>query len=253
MRTALLLALATLAIGCGHPSPAAGPDGPAAAPIAREPAAAAAFVAAFALGDEAGADGVASPLYRYEWARRAISIEDRLAIVPYRRAGPPPSPEWIRFHFEGGLRDSAGFGHLIYSARPPAWVGDGAPSVWRIDVDAENRVIWCELVWLFSDGANQIQRTRARPPGVRAGTVVAGVRSTSGPEGYYALAPAGAVGQGDRPSAALFLAVGPEGGARIGAWSYGEPPSPGAGRARAAPLAASPELAAMRASYIDTL
>ena len=208
-----------------------------------EPAAAVEFVRAFTRGDEAAAEAVASPLYRYEWSRRAISLEQRLAVVPHRWHRTVDDPEWIRFRFEGGVRDDAGFGHLIYTAWPLPWAtADPAPSVWRVDVDPDGRVIWSELVWLFSDGTRQLRAAQQLPPGVAAGTVLLGLHSTAGPEGFYALETNG--------HALLFLATGPEGKTRVAAWSYDSMQ----GISRRAPKPeVTPELAALHRSYVDTL
>jgi hypothetical protein len=211
--------------------------------IEAEPAEAAAFVRAFTTGDEAAAESIASPLYRYEWARRAISVEQRLAVVPHRWHRTADDPEWIRFRFEGGLRDDAGFGHLIYTAWPMAWAtADPTPSVWRVDVDPDGRVIWCELVWLFSEGTGELRGARHLPPGVPAGTVLLGLLSTAGPEGFYAIETNG--------QALLFLATGPEGTTRVAAWSYDS--KHGIGRRHVEP-AVAPEVAALHRSYVETL
>jgi hypothetical protein len=211
--------------------------------IDAEPTAAAAFVRAFTTGDEGTADVVASPLYRYEWARRSISIEQRLAVVPHRWHRTADDPEWIRFRFEGGVRDEAGFGHLIYTAWPMAWATDDpSPSVWRVDVDPDGRVIWCELVWLFSDGTEQLRPAKQLPPGVAAGSVRLSLLSTSSPEGFYAIETNG--------QALLFLATGPEGKTRVAAWSYDS--KQGVSRRQPEPDVA-PDVAALRRSYVETL
>jgi hypothetical protein len=238
MTTRFLLLALLLVTACQAAPPAAERHG-----IEAEPSAAATFVRAFAAGDEATAEGVASPLYRYEWARRDISIEQRLAVVPHRWHRTADDPEWIRFRFEGGLRDDAGFGHLIYTAWPMAWATpDPTPSVWRVDIDPDGRVIWCELVWLFSEGTDGLRAARHLPPGVPAGTVLLSLLSTTGPEGFYAIETNG--------QALLFLATGPEGKTRVAAWSYDS--KHGIGRGQARPVI-TPEVAALHRSYVDTL
>jgi hypothetical protein len=236
-RLALLIALA-LALAACQPAPPSAPAG-----LVAEPPAAAEFVRAFAAGDEAVADHVASPLYRYEWARRAISIEQRLAVVPHRWHRTASDPEWIRFRYEGGMRDEAGFGHLFYTAWPFEWASaTPSPSVWRVDVDPQDRVIWCELVWLFSDGTTALRPADRLPPGVPAGTVRFGLLSSTSPEGFYAVE-TGA-------QALLFLATGAEGETRVAAWSYDS--NQGLSR-RAARPAIADEVAALHRSYVDTL
>jgi hypothetical protein len=236
-RAFLLLALALALTACQPSLPVAGGR------IVAEPPAAAQFIRAFAAGDEAVADGVASPLYRYEWARRAISIEQRLAVVPHRWHRTAADPEWIRFRYEGGVRDEAGFGHLFYTAWPFEWASPNpSPSVWRVDVDPENRVIWCELVWLFSDGTTDVRPADRLPPGVPAGTVRFGLLSTASPEGFYAVE--------TNAQALIFLATGAEGKTRVAAWSYDS--NHGLGR-RAAQPALEADVAALHRSYVFTL
>jgi hypothetical protein len=234
-RLVLLLALALAA--CQPALPAAHER------IVAEPPAAAQFIRAFAAGDEAVADGVASPLYRYEWARRAISIEQRLAVVPHKWHRTASDPEWIRFRYEGGVRDEAGFGHLFYTAWPFEWAtSNPSPSVWRVDVDPQNRVIWCELVWLFSDGTTDLRPADRLPPGVPAGTVRFGLLSTASPEGFYAVETNG--------QALLFLATGAEGKTRVAAWSYDS--SHGLSRRSSRPTLDA-DVAALHRSYVFTL
>src|SRR5713226_951708 len=80
---ATFVCLAVLGFAVASPSkPVSWPAfGPALTPMS-EPPFAAAYVAAYARGDEATAEQVASPLYRLEWARRGVSVADRQALIP---------------------------------------------------------------------------------------------------------------------------------------------------------------------------
>src|SRR5262245_23556421 len=95
--------------------------------VGQEPAATAAFLAAYAHGDEAGADALASPLYRAEWARRGLSAAVRAALRS--------SSAVLEFRYVGGVTVDGGFAQLLYSARATAPDGRTALSVWRADAD----------------------------------------------------------------------------------------------------------------------
>jgi hypothetical protein len=204
------------------------------AAIETEPPATAAFLDAFARGDEAGAERVASPLYRAEWERRRISVDDRLAWRP-ANAG---SSAWARFTYVGGVVESPSAHHLLFTAES---LTESVPAytVWRLDTDADGRIIWCEEVYLFSDGAaplNAVTRRRGDdfaallPPQLVADDplLLVGVRAAGSREGYYliVLPP---VDDARLPSTArsrqtryVFLAVDPEGVIRPGTWTYRE-------------------------------
>jgi hypothetical protein len=240
-----------------------------AAPGLAEPDRAAAFVEAFRRGDEATAERVASPLYRQEWARRGLSIPDRLALLPpWRQQSRTPEP-WLDFRYVGGLTDAAGFDHLLFTAVPTRSDSRPIPSVWRVDTDGAGRVIWSELVWLFSnDTPGLVPVATGRPlsaPGLPAALAAGharlalGVRSTGGPEGYYAVLvdPVASQGGSDgHASVVAFLAVDSEGKPRPGAWSYGGVRSTmapyGQNQTSASP-AAAPDLVRLQDTYLNAL
>jgi hypothetical protein len=226
-----------------------------------EPPFAAAYVAAYSHGDEVLAEQVASPLYRVEWARRGLSPRDRQSLFP----GPSPeraSGEWLHFAYVGGAVDGRGFGHLLYLAYPVPRGATSQPSAWRIDTAPDGRVIWAELVYLFSPEATAISPIRegdSVPPLPFQAQLVVGARSLGGPEGYYAaLLPAVADKAYTVSSTAtvVFFAVDPDGNVRPGAWSYGQvhPGSVAYGQTstpRLVPL--TPELATLERSYVESL
>jgi hypothetical protein len=230
--------------------------------VAQEPAGAAAFLAAYARGDEAGAEALASPLYRAEWARLGLSIAERAALRPWARPGAGSPPARLDFTFAGGVAAGGGFVHLLYAARGAAGAGPPALSAWRADADPGGRIVWLELVWLFSDavaepvpaGPADAVPDRGLPPAVAAlrPVVLAGVRSAGGPEGYYALGVPTAAG----PVAPIgFVAVDAAGASGPGAWTYGRPRGPaesGAARGRG-PVALAPDLRALQRAYLGTL
>lgn len=216
-----------------------------------EPPPAAAFMAAYARGDEAAAERLASPLYRTEWERRGLSVQDRLGLLPrwFRDSRRLARSTWLRFDYTGGVADADGVAHLLYTGRCvcPEQRGPLPFSVWRVDTDPTGRVLWLEMVWLFDERTQRLrtvgsaQRADALPlplaVGQYAPRVALGVESAEadGPrEGYYALrfeaapaAPAtaaGMAGQAPEAGSVLFLGIDPDGQARPGAWSYGAAP-----------------------------
>src|SRR5262249_49417635 len=71
------------------------------------------------------------------------------------------------------------FAQLLYAARAITAGGAPALSAWRADLDPAGRVVWLELVWLFSDAVAALEPVEptagatdlplavaARPPGV---------------------------------------------------------------------------------------
>jgi hypothetical protein len=235
-------------------------------------------VAAYARGDEAAAERLASPLYGDEWARLGVSVADRRDLLPrwFRDAPPDPNRTWQRFAYVDGALAPGGFGHLLYAAlpvRPEAAVRDreGRPSgdrplpeAWRVDVAPDGRVIWIEMVWLFADAGRlrpidvleeEVPVPLPEPLRSRRPRLLFGLRSGLGQEGYYAftLSAAGKVGP------VLFLARDPDGGLRPGAWSFGRRPGglethlPTYGAGAPTPRPAAPEPPALRLAYLDAL
>ena len=222
-----------------------------ASPAPAAPAPLAAFLAAYARGDEAAAEAVASPLYGAEWARRGLTAADRARLAPGARLR-DRSWAWARFIYVGAAEGGDGYEHhllVAWPARPP--VGERPlPSIWRVDTAPDGRVIWLELVWLCATGASRLTPAAAGPGADLPAAVAAlyprsllGVRGDVGREGYYALevnaSADEAPGRAGAYPAVLFVGVDPEGVVRPGAWSYGQrvvgpseygaPPAAGAG------------------------
>ena len=234
--------------------------------IAREPAAAATFIDAYAHGDLRTSDDAASPLYRAEWIRRGTTRDQRFALLPaYFRAPVHPS-EWLQFSYVGGLVDDVGFGHLLYTAHSTGGTGDAAPTVWRVDVGPDGSVIWTEMVYLFSEDTSDVTSVEvdgapARasvPPQLRSfqDLPLVGVHTTRGQEGYYAVASRPTATPNDPHavhSYVFFFAVDPDGHLRAGAWSYGKP-QPGLSRtARSTRVNLSADQSRLLRAYLDTI
>jgi hypothetical protein len=210
-----------------------------------EPPAAAAFMAAYARGDEAAAERLAAPPYRAEWERRGVSVQDRLSLLPrwFRESRRFFRSTWLRFSYAGGAADADGVGHLLYTARCvcPEQRGPSQLSLWRVDTGPDGRVLWLEMVWLFDERTQRVRMIGPEPradalplpaavaqyrPHVALGVeALAAVGAEGQREGYYALrleaSPAALAEQAPAGGSVLFVGVDPDGQARPGAWSYG--------------------------------
>jgi hypothetical protein len=234
-----------------------------------EPGPAVAYLAAYARGDEVTADQLASPLYRAQWSRLGLSPADRQALLPAsQRSGLPP--EWLHFNYVGGAVDSRGFGHLLYQARSNDPGRPSRPSAWRLDTDRAGRVIWAEMVFLFSPEVTAVttvigENVASRLPGLEpSGSIhprlIAGLQALGGREGYYAVVVplAGTAPSATPPDAGsvAFFAVDAEGGTRPGAWTYGQASNRPSeyGREPIPPMVAlDPESARLEFSYLQAL
>jgi hypothetical protein len=202
--------------------------------VTLEPQETASFLAARVEGDEEAAEEVASPLYAAKWARRGLSAAQRRALHPEGLLG-------IHFAFVGGVLDAAGFGHYLYLTTPTAQpdphqdLHPGSWSVWRVDTDPAGRVVWMELVWLFSPDValtatigGMAQLAGAVPATLQPlrPEVLIRIQATSTPESYNLIhigkanllsdqAPDGGV--------VAFYGTDEDGRLRPGVWSYGQP------------------------------
>jgi hypothetical protein len=263
----LLLLVTTFVSACGQLSATPAVLDLSSASSIAEPGFAADFVAAFARGDEAAADRVASPLYRLEWSRRGLSPADRRALR-YSVGPVDPSDVSLRFSYAGGGRDRLGFGHLLYLVRP---IGSGqlaGASAWRVDTDPYGRVIWAEMVFLFSpnpspasaeekDVASDVPMPEALAK--LHPRLVTEVRSGVGKEGYYVVAVRRASAHPETTMSAVsivFFGIDVEGDPRPGAWSYGNSDREALAIGQTSPprpTTADPEVARLEQSYLDAL
>ena len=239
-----LAGMAMLALaGCRQAAP------PVLAPVAmgtaeREPPGAAAFMAAFARGDDATAERVASPLYRAEWDRRKVPLSARYTWHA-DASQDSRTDEWLHFTFIGGIVGPDSDQHFIYTAISDRSSGNQARSVWRLDTGSDGKVIWSELVYLFSEDVtgltsvlqgrdalakNDVADALLTPRLAAADPwAIVGAHATTSREGYYGIilppvAPA-APTVTPTPSSqvrVLFLAIDTEGYPRPGIWTYGE-------------------------------
>lgn len=230
---ALLTLLGVFAGGCGL-SPSA-PKSAAPPPVGEEPAATVAFISAFARGDETQAERVASPLYAQEWDRRGVSESDRLSWHS-RATQASTDGDWLAFQYVGGVTGASGRHHLLFTGASVGALGTPTRTVWRFDTDQQGRVIWGEMVYLFSDQVTSLTPQIETPsPGAALSpsvldrfhpSVVVGIHSASSSEGYFALVtgekPAGSPSKtaASNTISVTFLAVDSDGEVRPGVWSY---------------------------------
>jgi hypothetical protein len=195
--------------------------------VAAEPTPAAAFVDAFRRGDETAAERQASPLYHQEWARRKVSPSERESWLPaWHRAGGSLG-DWLDVSYVDGFVDTQGKGHLLYVGRSAKPGADASPTVWRLDTDTNGRVVWAEMVWLFSNGTRDLAPLTGNATGSNAGLplplarmhphFVIGIHSAQSWEGFYAVEHTA----GDH-LALNFFAIDDAGQIRPGAWSLKE-------------------------------
>jgi len=190
--------------------------------LVREPQLVGLFIEAYLRGDEAAVEQVASPLYRQEWARRGVSVAERQRWMPATQTNLDGTSGKFTLSFIDGLVGDDSLSHFLYLARS----GDqSSESVWRVDADSSGRVIWVEMVWLFSSETTSLINVSApREAGPAAipprlarihPDMLIGVRVPVGWEGYYAaryLANGGYV--------VNFFGLDEYGDLRPGAWSY---------------------------------
>jgi len=192
--------------------------------IVPEPAPAAAFLSAFRRGDEATAENVASPLYRQEWSRRKISVQERQSWLPSWHRGASSTADWLDVSYVDGMIEPNGQTHLFYIGRSVNDGSAGTATVWRLDADSAGRVVWIEVVWMFSTPGTQLTRlsepqatTASTPPAfqrMRPESVV-GVRTVDGWEGYYAVRY-----QAADTLVVNFFGIDEYGSIRPGVWTY---------------------------------
>ena len=190
--------------------------------IRHEPTLTSQFIDAYRSGDEIAVEKVASPLYQKEWNRRGISLARRQAWLPSAQAHPDGTSWDFTLTFVDGLVGDDGINHLLYLARS----GDQTTgTVWRIDADSSGRVVWAEMVWLFSSDTPALTTVAtpseagkaALPPPVMKipPDMLIGVRVSTAWEGFYA-----ARYFTNGRSSVTFFGLDEDGQLRPGAWSY---------------------------------
>jgi len=139
----------------------------------------AAFVAGYAAGDEAAMSRVASPVFSLELSRRGVNTPDQRAWI---------RPVGLIYNPWGGTRDDAGYGHWFYTTH----AASGQLSVWRIDSDQRDFVLWIEPVYFFSGCDDNPSNDRRQPAGggsteLRAASprTMLALHCHSTAEGYY--------------------------------------------------------------------
>jgi hypothetical protein len=171
------------------------------------------FVQGYAVSDASMMLPAASPLFWIELRRRGVASSEQLGGI---------RPLGLTFSPRGGMHDAHGFGHWFYttsSARPDK----KAPlTIWRIDSDLNDLVIWIEPVYFMSGCDDTIvSGSRSLGRGQTDGMLTApqiaqfALRCATTAEGYYVIASP----DGSRLS---YYTVNADGATLPGAWSFGQ-------------------------------
>ena len=153
------------------------------------PATVPAFISASATNDEATLWKVTSPVYWLELRRRGVNVsqEDPGTIL-----------KTLSYLPIGGARDGYDYGHWLYSTLARSQRGDRILTIWRIDTDPSDLVLWAEPGVLLINSCDQpIRDLTSRSVTLpsdrnRAATLVLSARCPESGEGYYILQDAGA-------------------------------------------------------------
>jgi hypothetical protein len=171
------------------------------------------FVRGYASGDDDVMLVVASPLFRLELSRRGIVTSAERADI---------RPRGLTFTPRGGARDPAGFGHWFYTTRSVRPPGKAVLTLWRVDSDPHDFVIWIEPVYFFSGCDDVVSGddravSRGRPDEVTAtsSTIRLALHCPDTTEGYFVV-------QSHDAGQLSFFVVNAFGDTLPGAWSFGQ-------------------------------
>src|SRR5262249_41828801 len=129
------------------------------------------------------AERAASPLYRAEWDRRKVPLSARYTWHA-DASQDSRTDEWLHFTFIGGIVGPDSDQHFIYTAISDRSSGNQARSVWRLDTGSDGKVIWSELVYLFSEDVTRLTPLlpgRRPPPAARRRGAPGGGRAPAPP------------------------------------------------------------------------
>jgi hypothetical protein len=142
------------------------------------------FVTASVAGDEETVWQVTSPVYWLELRRRGVDTpQDRADTIPAS----------LSYRPIGGARDERHYGHWLYSTLAVPKGRDRILTIWRVDTDLADRVIWIEPALFLASSCDRVildltPRSMSLPSdqgGV--GTLVLGARCPENAQGYYIL------------------------------------------------------------------
>ena len=153
------------------------------------PATVPAFISASATNDEATLWKVTSPIYWLELRRRGVNVSQE---------DPDTVLKTLSYLPIGGARDGYGYGHWLYSTLARSQRGDRILTIWRIDTDPSDLVLWVEPGVLLINSCDQpIRDLTSRSVTLssdhhRAARLVLSARCPESSHGYYILQDAGA-------------------------------------------------------------
>jgi hypothetical protein len=177
------------------------------------PTAVANFVQGYAASEASAMLPAASPLFWIELRRRGVTTPAQWADI--RSSG-------LIFSPRGGTRDAHGFGHWFYTTRSARPEKKTPLTIWRIDSDLNDLVIWIEPVYFFSvcdDAVTDASRSTSR--GQNEGKVATppmtqfALRCAATREGYYVI-------QSRDGGTLSYSTVDADGETLPGAWSFGQ-------------------------------
>jgi hypothetical protein len=171
------------------------------------------FVRDYASSDDTAMLAITSPLFRLELSRRGVTTPAERADI---------RPRGLTFTPRGGARDSAGFGHWFYTTRSSRPGGKVPLTLWRVDSDPHDFVIWIEPVYFFSgcddvvSGDDRaVSRGLSDEVTAASSTIRLALHCPETTEGYFVV-------QSHDAGQLSFFTVNAFGDTLPGAWSFGQ-------------------------------
>jgi len=169
------------------------------------------FITASAADDAVNLGRVTSPVYWLELRRRGVD--------PARESS-DMILQGVTYVAIGGARDGYGYGHWLYATRVTSQRGDRLLTIWRVDTDPSDLVLWVEPGLLLANTCDQPIQDSAprsvlvsRDPAETA-TLVVGARCPTSSPGYYLLRGAGA-------PTFTFVSIHEDGATWRSTWTFG--------------------------------
>lgn len=169
------------------------------------------FITASAADDTANVWRVTSSVYWLELRRRGVNLDEEHPDTILRTLTYVPI---------GGARDGYGYGRWLYSTLAVTRRGDRILTIWRLDTDPSDLILWAEPGVLLVNSCDRPIRDLTPPPDSlssdhgRANTVVMSARCPGSSQGYYVLQAVGA-------RVFTFRSIHEDGQAYLPNWTFG--------------------------------